>query len=89
MLNVKVLGPGCRNCETLARKAADALTAVSAETPAAQGATIEKLTDYAQFAQYGLLHTPGLVINEKLVSAGRIPDVNEIKNWLVEATAAA
>jgi small redox-active disulfide protein 2 len=85
MLNIKVLGSGCRNCEILARKAADALEAVAAENPAADGVTIEKVTDHTQYIDYGLMFTPGLVINEKLVSSGRIPSVSEIKTWLAES----
>ncbi|RMF00983.1 MAG: thioredoxin family protein [Chloroflexi bacterium] len=87
MLTIKVLGPGCRNCETLARKTADALEAVAAEYPAADGATIEKVTDHNKYIDYGLMFTSGLVINEKLVSSGRVPTMSELKNWLVEALA--
>lgn len=85
MLTIKVLGPGCRNCETLARKTTDALEAVVVENPAVDGTTIEKVTDHNKYADYGLMFTPGLVINEKLVSSGRIPAMSEIKNWITEA----
>jgi small redox-active disulfide protein 2 len=85
MLNIKVLGPGCRNCETLAKKTVDALEAVAADNPAADGATIEKVTDHNKFIDYGLMFTPGLVINEKLVSSGRVPTMAEIKGWIVES----
>ncbi|MCG3208815.1 MAG: hypothetical protein FOGNACKC_02427 [Anaerolineae bacterium] len=85
MLSIKVLGPGCRNCETLARKTADALEALAAENPATAGATIEKVTDHNRFVDYGLMFTPGLVINEKLVSSGRVPTNNEIKEWILAA----
>ena len=51
-------------------------------------ATIEKITDYTGFARYGLLYTPGLVINEKLVSGGRIPTVAEVQTWLANAALA-
>jgi hypothetical protein len=44
--------------------------------------TIEKVRDPQLFAAYGLLATPGLVINEKLVSAGRIPTVDDILAWI-------
>jgi small redox-active disulfide protein 2 len=85
MLNIKVLGPGCRNCDTLAKKTADALEAVVAKNPAADGATIEKVTDHNRFIDYGLMLTPGLVINEKLVSSGRVPTMSEIKGWIAES----
>lgn len=85
MLTIKVLGPGCRNCETLAKKTADALEAVAQQNPAAAEAKIEKVTDHNKFVDYGLMFTPGLVINEKLVSSGRVPTNNEIKDWILAA----
>ena len=87
MLTIKVLGPGCRNCETLARKTADALEALAQQHPEVAGATIEKVTDHNTFLDYGLMFTPGLVINEKLVSSGQVPAVSQIKTWLTEALA--
>lgn len=88
MLTIKVLGPGCYNCEMLAQKAADALEAVAESQPEDFEAAIVKVTQTEEFMKYGLLYTPGLVVNEKLVSAGRIPEVNEITGWLQEALAA-
>jgi small redox-active disulfide protein 2 len=76
MVNIKVLGSGCANCKKLeanARKVVETL-AIEAE--------IEKVTDYAEIMKYPILSTPGLVINEKLVSAGRIPSEKEISDWL-------
>lgn len=85
MLDIKVLGPGCRNCEMLARKTAEALEAVAAENPAVGEATIQKITDHTKYADYGLMFTPGLVINGKLVSSGQIPSVSQIKTWLAKS----
>ncbi len=76
MVNIKVLGSGCENCKRLeanARKVVDTL---------AIEATIEKVTDRAEIMKYPIMSTPGLVINEKLVSAGRIPSEVEITSWL-------
>lgn len=82
MLTVKVLGPGCDNCkkvEAVARKAIGNL-ALEAE--------IIKITDYNEIRAYPILGTPGLVVNEKLVCAGRIPEEGEVVTWLVNALAA-
>ena len=87
MLTIKVLGPGCRNCETLAKKTSTALQAVAADNPGAAGATIEKVTDHNKFVDYGLMFTPGLVVNDRLVSSGRIPAESEIRAWITEALA--
>jgi small redox-active disulfide protein 2 len=83
MLNIKVLGPGCMNCHMVEESARAAVTALGVE------ATFEKVTDRDQFARYGLLFTPGLVINEKLVAAGRIPNQNEVMTWVTNALAVA
>jgi small redox-active disulfide protein 2 len=84
MLCIKVLGPGCARCERLEQYAEEALAEVVAEQPGVS-ATIEKITGVDQFVHYGVLATPGLVVNEKLVSSGQIPTRDEIKEWLREA----
>jgi small redox-active disulfide protein 2 len=81
MLNIKVLGTGCNNCHKVEETARAAVTALGVE------AEFENVTDFDQFARYGLLYTPGLVINEKLVSAGRIPKQNEVMTWVTNALA--
>ena len=83
MLTIKVLGSGCANCkrlEQLTRKVVDDL-GVEAE--------VIKVTEYTDILSYGVMATPGLVINEKLVSAGRIPTSAEINTWLADALEAA
>lgn len=79
MLSVKILGPGCANCrklEELARKSVAALAVV---------AEVTKVTDYNEIMKYNVLSTPGLVVNEKLVSSGRIPGEAEITTFLTDA----
>ncbi|MEL7625794.1 MAG: thioredoxin family protein [Anaerolineaceae bacterium] len=78
MTIIKILGSGCPNCQRLAANAHEAVEKLGVE------ATIEKVTDYAGIHSYPILATPGLVIDEKLVSAGRIPSVDEIVSWLEE-----
>ncbi len=84
MLTIKVLGPGCSKCEFLAERAQQALEMIKAEYPNLQ-ATVEKVADVDVFLQYGLMVTPGLVINEKLVCAGKVASVNAIADWIREA----
>jgi small redox-active disulfide protein 2 len=79
MLSVKVLGPGCENCKNLASLAQRAINNLSIE------AKVEKVTDYAEIMKYKILATPGLVINEKVVSAGRVPSEAEITTFLTNA----
>ena len=79
MLTIKVLGSGCANCVNLVSLTQRAVNNLAVE------ATVEKVTDYAEFAKYKLMMTPGLVINEKLVSAGRVPTEAEITTFLTNA----
>lgn len=78
MLTVKILGSGCANCKKLEAVAREAATASNVE------AEFVKVTDMQQIMAYDLLSTPGLVVNEKLVSSGRIPTVTEVQKWLCE-----
>ena len=83
MLTVKILGSGCANCkkvEQIARKAAADM---------GMQAEFTKVTDYSDIMAYDVLSTPGLVINEKLVCAGRIPSPAEVTTWLANAAMAA
>ncbi|MGZ8330477.1 MAG: thioredoxin family protein [Rhodoplanes sp.] len=76
MLTVKILGSGCANCRKL--------EAVAREAAAGVGIAAEfvKVTDMNAIMADDVLSTPGLVINEKLVSSGRIPSQAEIRQWM-------
>lgn len=75
---IKVLGPGCINCKTLANRTIEALRQLSLE------ATVEKVEDYQTIASYGILRTPGLVIDEQVVSYGVVPKVEEIRELILK-----
>ena len=79
MLNIKVLGPGCANCTKVAEIAHQAVDLLAVD------ATITKVTDRTAWKNYGLLSTPGLVINEKVVSAGRVPTEPEVTTFITTA----
>ena len=80
MLNIKVLGPGCANCRKLEEIAREAAAALGVD------AEISKVTDMQQIIAYDVLKTPGLVINEKLVSSGRIPTPQSVVEWIRAAS---
>jgi small redox-active disulfide protein 2 len=79
MLIIKVLGSGCENCKKVAELARQAAAQLGVE------AQVIKVTEHSEIMQYKVLATPGLVVNEKLVSAGRIPSEAEITTWIVNA----
>jgi small redox-active disulfide protein 2 len=76
MVNVKVLGSGCANCKRLEERVRKVVADRGLEVE------VEKITDYGQMMRWNLMQTPGLVVNDVLVSAGRIPDEAEIARWL-------
>ncbi len=81
MITIKVLGPGCANCARVAEVANKAVASLGVE------ASVEKVTDFAEIRKFKILATPGLVINEKVVCAARIPTVAEVTTWLTNAMA--
>lgn len=79
MVEIKVLGPGCANCkrlEQITRKVVDSLAA---------DANIEKVTNYQEIVELGVMATPGLVVNGEVVSSGRIPSETEVTDWIIKA----
>ncbi len=79
MLSIKVLGPGCANCRKREEIVREAITATGVQ------AEVTKVTDMGQIVAYDALKTPGLVINEKLVSSGRIPTPASVAEWIQAA----
>jgi len=79
MLIIKILGSGCSNCMQVDAIAHKAVQDMGME------AQFEKVTNYADIKKYPILSTPGLVINEKVVCAGRIPTLAEVTTWLANA----
>jgi small redox-active disulfide protein 2 len=76
MKTVKILGSGCANCKKLEAVAREAAASAGLE------ARFVKVTGMKDMMAYDLLSTPGLVVDEKLVSSGRIPTQAEVKQWL-------
>ena len=78
-MKIKVLGSGCKKCVALADNAEAAAQAAGIEFE------IEKVTDFVAIAGFGVMSTPGLVIDEKVVSSGRVLTAAEIGPLLVQA----
>jgi small redox-active disulfide protein 2 len=76
---IEVLGPGCNNCQKLEANVREAVAQAGID------ADIRHITDYAEIASRGVMSTPGLVIDGKVVSAGKIPTSWTIASWLAEA----
>lgn len=78
MISIKILGTGCKKCQTLEDKVRDVVNNNNVE------AIVEKVTDINEMMNYGILMTPGLVVNEIVKSSGIIPKDDQILNWLIE-----
>jgi small redox-active disulfide protein 2 len=81
MLTVKILGSGCANCKRLEQIARQAIVDLGVD------AEVIKVTDYNDILKFNILSTPGLVINEKVVSSGRIPSPAEVITFVTDALA--
>lgn len=75
-LSIKVLGTGCAKCENLEQNTKKAVAELNLD------ATIEKVEDIQEIMKYGILSTPGLIINEKTVLSGRVPKIDELKELI-------
>ncbi len=78
-MNIKVLGSGCPNCQTLEKRTKEAAGKLGID------AAIEKVTDFGDIASYGVMSTPALVIDEQVVMSGRVPSVDELEGMLTAA----
>lgn len=78
-MEIKILGPGCRNCATLEERTREAIADLSLD------ATITKVTDYAEIAAYGVMSTPALVIDDKVITTGKVPTSGALRELLTAA----
>lgn len=79
-MKIKVLGPGCANCVNLEKATRQAVAELGID------AEIEKVTDYAAIVGYGVMRTPGLVVDEKVVLSGRVPTAAGVREILASLT---
>ncbi len=82
-MEIKVLGTGCPNCKRLEKIAREALAEMGVE------ATVIKVTDISDIMAYDILTTPGLVIDERVVSSGRVPSKAEVTSMIATALSEA
>ena len=75
-MEIKILGPGCRRCKALAKDVDDVVAGLDMDI------RVEKVEKMDEILKYNILLTPGLVIDGKLVSTGRVPSKSEIKKWI-------
>jgi small redox-active disulfide protein 2 len=74
--HVQVLGPGCKRCEATVQMVHDAADQLGIEI------RLEKITDYAEIARFGIVSTPGIVIDGRVVHAGGLPKTHALEDWL-------
>jgi small redox-active disulfide protein 2 len=77
-MEIRILGTGCPRCDEVEKRTLNALAQLNV------AADYQKIKDIKEIAKYGLFGTPGLVINGKVKSSGRIPSLEEIKTWIQE-----
>ncbi len=79
MLHIKVVGPGCMNCEKLANMCQSVIIEKEIE------GDIEKITDREKITELGIVMTPGLIINDKVLCSGKIPTQTTLEHWILDA----
>ncbi|MBN1821001.1 MAG: TM0996/MTH895 family glutaredoxin-like protein [Prolixibacteraceae bacterium] len=77
-MEIKILGTGCANCKRLEKNSLEAVKELGLE------ATVTKVEDYGDIMQYGILRTPGFVLDEKVLTYGKILSIEEIKQLLTK-----
>lgn len=78
-MDIKILGTGCANCKTLEKAVRNVVEEMAID------ANVIKVEDIADIMGYGIMRTPGLVINEKVIVSGRVPSASEIKDFIINA----
>ena len=79
---IKVLGTGCPNCQKLEALAQEAAAKSGVE------ASIEKVTEISEISALGVIRTPGLIINDKIMSQGKIPTIETLTRWITDSAKA-
>jgi small redox-active disulfide protein 2 len=77
-MEIKILGTGCPRCNEVEKRILNALAKLNVP------ADVHKVKNIKEIAEFGVFGTPGLVINDKVKSSGRIPSLAEIKAWIQE-----
>lgn len=77
-MEIKILGPGCARCHDLEKRTINVLAELGI------AADVQKISDIKKIMEFGILATPGLVIDGEVKCSGRIPRVEEIKKWIQE-----
>lgn len=75
-MKIEILGMGCARCNALEQQIAEALRELNVE------AEVTKVADLDKISSYGVLMTPGLVINSKVYSSGKLPSMSTLKGWI-------
>ncbi len=75
-MDIKILGTGCAKCKTLEKTTREAVAELNLN------ATVEKIEDIQKIMEYGIMSTPGLVIDGKVIFSGKAPKINELKEIL-------
>jgi small redox-active disulfide protein 2 len=78
MIEVKILGTGCANCKATQKLVEDVIRARGLQ------ASVDKVEDIASIMRYGVMSTPGVVVDGKVVHAGGVPSRAQVEQWLAQ-----